>query len=733
MQIFTGERTVNIHRLKKRAFQLRNDCGAAAAAQAWYGNKPYQSDFLNAYTFLIPNGERFIIRTCSRYLERADATLTSELTSLFFQESSHSREHSRVVKALAQHGVREPGFFRLADWFSYRVLEPFSLASWRLATAAAIEHHNAVIATHFLSDTLLQDINDRELRRLFLWHFAEEIEHKETVYKLLQTVTRSWFVRMLGLVMSSSTFLAYLGVGALVLGMKSGAARSGRSGRYWADLASATFGRHALPRKLLRESWRYLKPGFHPSLDESAALLNRALTELARLDGETAKHDTPAQSAANATAQHAVPASAQPPAAPPALAPLAPGDAIPPKFLARMTRTMQRFQSLRGRHDYFFSRIERYENAWVVNQGKRKLNFCTYSYLGLLRHPAVDRAAIDAIERYGTGTHGVRLLGGNLEIHEQLEAHLAKFFRREAAITFSSGFMTNLSVIGTLAGKGDVVLYDELCHASIVDGGRYSHAQIVKFAHNDTQALEAHLSALPACTRKLVVVDGVYSMDGDVAPLDALLELKRRYPNTMLMVDEAHSLGVLGLNGRGIEEHFDCVGQIDILMGTMSKTLPGQGGYIVGSNELVSYLRFNARGFIFSAPVAPATSAAVDAGLSVIEKEGRQRRARLMSNVDNFIGRLRAEGFEVGNTVSAIIPIFLRDETLAFELARLCNLEGVYAMPAVYPAVPKGGERLRMNITYNHERADLDFAIAALLRARAALSHAIQPQLQSQT
>ncbi|CAG9185975.1 aminotransferase class I/II-fold pyridoxal phosphate-dependent enzyme [Cupriavidus pampae] len=674
------------------ASQLRGAPAAAAARETWYANKPFQSHLLNAYTFLIPDGERFIIRTCNRYLDRADPSLAEEVKCLFLQEGSHSREHARLVRAMAEQGMTEPWFLKFANFLSYKVLEPLSTSPLRLATAAAIEHHNAIISIHFLSDSLLRDVRDTELRRLFLWHFAEEIEHKETVYKLLHVVTRSWLVRMLGLLVSSCTFLAFLGIGAAMLGMRSGSALTVG---YWTDLIKSTFGKNSLARKLFRGSLCYLKPGFRPSVDESSKLMNDAFAELSRLAVE------PSSQAKSGEAGR--------------------GGAIPPKFLIRMNRTMQRLESMRSRYEFFFDRIDQYDGAWVVNQGKRKLNFCTYSYLGLLRHPKVDRAAIRAVKRYGTGTHGVRLLGGNLDIHEQLEAHLAKFFRRESAISFSSGFMTNLSVIGTLAGKADVVLYDELCHASIVDGGRYSHAQIVKFPHNDMGALETHLRMLPASSRKLVVVDGVYSMDGDIAPLDLLIALKSRYPNTMLMVDEAHSLGVLGDTGRGIEEHFDCIGEIDVLMGTMSKTLPGQGGYIAGSDDLVSFLRFNARGFIFSAPVSPATSAAVKAGLSVIEREGRMRRARLMTNVSYFIHRLRDEGFEVGNTQSAIIPILMRDEKLAFEVARLCNLRGVYAMPAVYPAVPKGTERLRMNVTYDHTRSDLDFAIAALLHARAAV------------
>ena len=209
-------------------------------------------------------------------------------------------------------------------------------------------------------------------------------------------------------------------------------------------------------------------------------------------------------------------------------------------------------------------------------------------------------------------------------------------------------------------------------------------------------------------------------MDGDLAPIQELISLRERHPNTLLMVDEAHSLGVLGNGGRGVEEHFDCVGQIDVLMGCLSKAVPAQGGYIAGARDMVTYLRFNARGFLYSAALSPAAAAAALAAFEIIDREGAARRLRLMSNVHYFIQRLRNAGFDVGDSVSAIVPILLGSETLAFDLARRCNLEGLYAMPVTHPVVPKGAERLRMNVTCDHRRGDLDFAIEVLRRARAA-------------
>jgi glycine C-acetyltransferase len=215
------------------------------------------------------------------------------------------------------------------------------------------------------------------------------------------------------------------------------------------------------------------------------------------------------------------------------------------------------------------------------------------------------------------------------------------------------------------------------------------------------------------------VVDAVFSMDGDVAPLPQLVELRDRHPNTMLMVDEAHSVGVLGHRARGIEEHFDRVGAVNVLMGTLSKAIPAQGGYIAGSHDLITYLRYSARGFVFSASLAPPTAGAALAALDVIEREGAVRRTQLMSNVHYFVGCLRDAGFDIGNTSSAIVPILLGSESLAFDMARACNAKGVYAMPVTYPAVAQGTERLRMNVTCDHRREDLDFAVAVLIEALA--------------
>lgn len=680
--------SASAHALQKRPFRI-DEHEMLSASGAWYEGKPFVTQLLNAYTVLIPEGERFVIRTCAGYLYRAKPEMKEELARLFFQEGQHSREHGRILKVMRADGLSLDAFRKPMEWICYRVLEPCFPRKLRLTTAAAIEHHNAVIATYFLDQALLRGIRLGELRRLYLWHFAEEIEHKETVFKLLQSVSGSWPLRTLGLIFSLGTFMLSLLIGTLLLSVKTG---SVRTSEFWREMFTHCFSRKGLCAVIVKESVRYLKPGFAPSLEESRTLLDSALAELKRLGVERPK-------------SHQVPL----------------GRTLPAAFRDRMAPGLERVCTLQSGNPYFGACISGYDGAWVHSEGTRRLNFCTYSYLGLLGHPRIEKAARTAIARYGTGTHGVRLLGGNLELHEALESRIAGFFEREAAITFSSGFMTNLAVIATLMCKGDHVLCDKRNHASIVDGCRLSGAEVTRFRHNDMANLEKRLCCLPDGSRKLIVVDAVYSMDGDIAPLEALISLRDRYPNTMLMVDEAHSLGVLGERGRGIEEHFGCIGQIDVLMGTLSKTIPAQGGYIAGSRELITFLRYNARGFVFSAALSPATAAAALAALQLIESEGQSRRARLMSNVGHFVGRLREAGFNVGNTASAIVPILLGSEALAFEMARRCNLEGLYAMPVAHPAVPKGTERLRLNVTCDHRREDLDFAVAVLIRTRASI------------
>ena len=369
---------------------------------------------------------------------------------------------------------------------------------------------------------------------------------------------------------------------------------------------------------------------------------------------------------------------------------------------------------------YYLQPIEKIDGARVWVNGQPKLMFATYSYLGLLNHPKINAAAQAAIEEFGTGTHGVRLLGGTISLHKQLEEKIARFKGTDDAITYSSGYVTNVSTIAALVGRNDAVICDKWDHASIVDGCLLSRAQFLRFRHNDMADLERCLIKTQDKETRLVVVDAVYSMDGDITPLPEVVELCRRY-NARLMVDEAHSLGVLGERGRGIEEHFGMEGAIDIKMGTLSKTIPAVGGYVAADEDTITYLKHSARGFIFSAALPPAVCAAAIAALEVIEEEGAALRARLQRNVERFISGLKALGFNTGRTETPIIPVIVGSDDNAIYMTKLLQENGVFALPVLPPAVPVGTSRIRANVTAAHTEEDIDKALEAFAQAGRAL------------
>lgn len=352
--------------------------------------------------------------------------------------------------------------------------------------------------------------------------------------------------------------------------------------------------------------------------------------------------------------------------------------------------------------------------------GRWLLNFSTYSYLGLLERSEVREAAKAAIDRYGTGTHGVRLLGGGVEVHAALEARLACVAEREAAIVFSSGYVANVATLGALLTRQDTVLCDAYDHASIVDGCRLSGATFRRFGHNDMEDLRRRLRAVPAGGRALVVVDAVYSMEGDVAPLPALHALCREY-GARLMVDEAHSLGVLGANGRGIEEHFGLPGAIDVKMGTLSKAIPSNGGYVAADAETITLLKHAARGFVFSAALSPPAAAAAFAALGILEAEGAARCRRLARNAERFRAGLGELGYDTGASTTPIVPVLTGPEDAAYRLSRALRERGVLVLPVVFPAVPHGRARLRASVTAAHGAAEIDAALAAFGAAGRAL------------
>jgi len=358
---------------------------------------------------------------------------------------------------------------------------------------------------------------------------------------------------------------------------------------------------------------------------------------------------------------------------------------------------------------FYLQPIAEMDGAWVTVNGRRMLIFASYSYLGLLRHPKIDAAAQAAIAQYGTGTHGVRVLAGTLPLHHELEETIARFKHTEAAIVYSSGYVTNLATVAALVGRDDVVIGDKFNHASIVDGCLLSGARFVRFRHNDMADLERRLQQATSAPTRLVIVDAVFSMDGDIINLPEVSRLCRQYDAT-LMVDEAHSLGVLGATGRGIEEHYGVEGLIDVQMGTLSKTIPSVGGYVAGDRELITYLKHTARAFVFSAALPPAQAAAAKASFEIIAVE-QERIQRLQRNIQLFLGGLKARGFNTLHSATPIVPIICGSDERAYLMAKLCQERNLFVLPVVSPAVPEGWARLRANVTAVHTEEDITYAL----------------------
>ena len=365
---------------------------------------------------------------------------------------------------------------------------------------------------------------------------------------------------------------------------------------------------------------------------------------------------------------------------------------------------------------YFFEPvISDHDEAWVVADGKRMLMLGSYEYLGLLGHHHLNETSIKTIEKFGTGHHGVRLLAGTTTVHRELEARLASFMRTEDAIVFSSGYVTNLATISTLVGPGDSVIGDQWNHASIVDGCRMSGADFLEFRHNDIGSLEEKLQRCRG-NRILVVVDAVFSMDGDIMKLPGVIGLCRKY-DALLMVDEAHSLGVLGSTGHGVQQHFDLqASDIDVKMGTLSKTLAGCGGFVAASHEVITYLRHHARGYIFSGALPAGQASAAIAALDVLEEEP-ERVAKLQSNQRYYLSGLKALGFDTARSETPIVPVITGTTDIALEMTRICRSDGLLVVPVCYPAVPMDAPRLRTCVSAAHSIEDIDFALRVLARA----------------
>lgn len=354
--------------------------------------------------------------------------------------------------------------------------------------------------------------------------------------------------------------------------------------------------------------------------------------------------------------------------------------------------------------------IESPQGAWINVDGKRVLNLCSNNYLGFANHPALKQAAQRAIESFGVGPAAVRTIAGTMSLHLELEKKLADFKGCEATISFQSGFNANLATIPALVGRDDVIFSDELNHASIIDGCRLSRATIVRYPHNDAQALaELVEKEGPKYRRKLIVTDGVFSMDGDIAPLPDLVEVAEKY-DAIMMVDDAHGEGVLGRGGRGIVDHFHLHGRVDIEVGTLSKAFGVVGGYVAGSRKLIEYLRQKARPFLFSSAVTPADVAACIAAVDILT-ESTELVDRLWENARFFKEGMVSLGFDIGKSETPITPVMLGDARLATEFSKRLFEEGVFAQAIGYPTVPRGAARIRVMISAAHAPEDLEFAL----------------------
>ncbi len=373
-------------------------------------------------------------------------------------------------------------------------------------------------------------------------------------------------------------------------------------------------------------------------------------------------------------------------------------------------------QELQAQGLYIYIRtVESPQGAWITVEGRRVLNLCSNNYLGFANHPALRRAAQEAIERFGVGPAAVRTIAGTMSLHRELERKLAEFKHVEATLSLQSGFMANLATVPALVGPEDVIFSDELNHASIIDGCRLSRAQIVRYPHCDVQALEDLLRReAPKYRRRLLVTDGVFSMDGDIAPLPELARLARQY-ECILMVDDAHGEGVLGHGGRGIVDHFGLHGQVDVEIGTLSKAFGVVGGYVAGSARLVEYLRQKARPFLFSSAVTPPDVAACIAAVDILT-ESTELVERLWANARYFQEGMRQLGFDTGRSQTPITPVMLGDARLATEFSKRLLEHNIFAQAIGYPTVPRGQARIRVMISAVHAKEDLDFALEVFRR-----------------
>ena len=366
----------------------------------------------------------------------------------------------------------------------------------------------------------------------------------------------------------------------------------------------------------------------------------------------------------------------------------------------------------------YFRVLESGQDPEVIMGGKTLFMFGSNSYLGLTSHPKVKEAAIAAIRKYGTGTAGSRFLNGTLDIHIELERRLARFVHKENAIAFATGFQSNLGAIPTVVGRNDTAIIDGQCHASIIDATRLSYGKILKYRHNDMESLDKVMRNL-GCDEnsdglRLIITDGLFSMEGDITHLDKIVEIAKRY-NASVMVDDAHGLGVLGRKGSGTTDHFGLGDEVEMIVGTFSKSLASVGGFIAGSNELVNYLQHNARSLIFSASLPPASAASVIAALDIIENQPEYIE-NLWKNTHHAIDHFNDLKMDIGKSETPIIPVYIRDNDKSFIISQMLLDEGVFVNPVISPAVPPEGSLLRFSIMATHTFEQIDQAIERIYR-----------------
>jgi 8-amino-7-oxononanoate synthase len=368
-------------------------------------------------------------------------------------------------------------------------------------------------------------------------------------------------------------------------------------------------------------------------------------------------------------------------------------------------------QGLRESGNYFYFReIQSPQDSEVIVGGRRMIMIGSNNYLGLTCHPRVKEAAIKAVEKYGTGCAGSRFLNGNLEIHEEFERKLARFFKKQAALIFATGYQTNLGTISALLGRRDTAILDKYNHASIIDGCRLSFGHVEKYRHNDMNDLYRVLEATKD-HGQLIIVDGIFSMEGDIADLPSIVKLAKTY-GARIMVDDAHGIGVLGKTGRGTAEHFGLKDQVDLIMGTYSKSLAAVGGFVVGDQAIIDYIKHTARALMFSASLPPASVAAASKALDLVDEEP-ELLERLWKNTRKMLNGYKALGFDTGTSETPIIPVMIKDAVKTYKMCSLLFDQGIFVNPIVSPAVPPGRELLRTSFMATHTDSQLDKVLSA--------------------